>query len=165
MENETFSTAASKKAAWKRHFALATKQRAAWQLSLEKPSFQTRTSRTEPLELQRRTSTIELSKLERTALHTELAELERPALTTELAQLQTRSFGEDSFELRFGEPSFEESNLPAQLCLASFGEATSLDGGSFPTSCLRGGVLSNSFSQLDLDQLDHDPLGSSFASA
>ena len=113
LEDETFSTATSKKAAWKRHFALATSQRAAWQLSLEQPSFQTRTSRTEPLEPQRRTSTTELSELERTALHTELAELERPALTTELAQLQTDSFDESSFELSFEEPSFT-----AQLCFS-----------------------------------------------
>ena len=96
LEDETFSTTTSKKTTWKRHFALATSQRAAWQLSLEQPSFQTKTSRIEPLEFQRRTSTTEFSELERTALHTELAELERPALTTELAQLQTSSFEEAS---------------------------------------------------------------------
>ena len=88
LEKETFSTAASKKAAWKRHFAFAAWKRAAWQLSLEQPSFQTRTLRTE------------LSEPQRTALHTELAELERPTLTTELAQLQTSRFEESSFEFR-----------------------------------------------------------------
>ena len=139
LEDETFSTAASKKAAWKRHFALATlqrtawqrhfavaaSQRAGWQLSLEQPSFQTRTSRTEPSELQGRPSTTELSELERTALHTELSEL------------QTSTFQESSLELSFGEPSF--TALTAQLC---FREASFLlGGGRFRTSSRRGGVL------------------------
>ena len=138
LEEETFSTAASKKAAWKRHFALATTQSAAWQLSLEQPSFQTRTSRIEPLELQRRTSSTELSELERTALHTELAELERPALTTALAQLETSSFEEGSSDLNFEEPSFI-----AQLCLyLGLGEASSLGGAQLRTAELQGGVLS-----------------------
>ena len=122
LEDETFSTTASKKAASQRHFALATSQRAAWQLSVEQPSFQ------------RRTSSTELSEFERTTLHTELAELERPALTTELTQLQTSSFQESNFELSFQEPSFT-----AQLC---FDEASFLlDGGRFRTSSRRGGVL------------------------
>ena len=141
LDEETFSTAASKKAAWTRHFALATLQRAAWQLSLEQPSFQTRTLRTEPLELQRRTSTTELSELERTALTTELSQLERTsfrqaALTKAALSLALRS-PPSSLEL-----------TTAQLCFreASFG---TLSGASFSTSRLRGGVLSG---QLALSQ-------------
>ena len=136
LEEETFSTAASKKAAWQRHFAFAAWKTAAWQLSLEQPSFQRRTSRTE------------LSELERTALHTELAELERPALTTELAQLQTSSFGEDSFELSFQEPSFTLQRCCREASLF-------LGGGRFRTSPRRGGVLRRAcLTQLDLEQLE-----------
>ena len=159
LEDETFSTATSKKTTWKRHFALATSQRADWQLSLEQPSFQTRTSRTEPLELQRRTSTTELSQLERTALHTELAEFERPALTTELAQLQTSRFEESSFEFRFGEPSFDSLKSPAytaQLCFQLSKASLFLGGGRFRTSPRRGGVLRR---QLALTSLSFRTLG------
>ena len=128
-----------KESSLERHFALATSQSAAWQLSLEPPSFQ------------RRTSSTALSELERTTLHTEL---ERPALTTELAQLQTSSFQESSFELSFEEPSFT-----AQLC---FQEASIslLHGAQLSTAALRGGVISSTacLDQLELDQLelDHD---------
>ena len=127
--------ATSKTAAWK----TAASQTTAWQLSLEQPSFQTRTSRTELAQLQRRTSTTELSELERTALHTELAELERPALTTELAQLQTSRFEESSFEL-----------TTAQLCGSEAGIL--LGGGRLETSSRRGGVLKEAcLTQLDLE--------------
>ena len=111
LADETFRRTTSETAASKTHFALATSQRAAWQISLEQPSFQRRTS------------------------STELSEPERPALTTELAQLQTSSFQESSFELSFEEPSFI-----AQLCFkeASF---TLLHGAQLSTAALRGGVL------------------------
>ena len=69
-----------------RHFAFAASQTAAWQLSFEQPSFQTRTS------------TTELAQFERRVLTTELSQLERTALTTELAQLQLRKLQRSNCE-------------------------------------------------------------------
>ena len=117
-------TTASKTAAWK----TAASQTTAWQFSLEQPSFQTRTSRTELVQLQRSTLTTVLSEPERTALHTELAELERPTLTTELAQLEASSFEESNFELTTAQLCGREASFP-------------LGGGGLETSRRRGGVL------------------------
>ena len=140
-------TAASKTAAWK----TAASQTTAWQLSLEQPSFQTRTSRTELVQLQRRTLTTELSEPERTALHTELAELERPALTTELAQLQTSRFEESSFD-SLDSPAAEKAASTAQLCFTEASFSFLLGGPSLETSSRRGGVLKEAcLTQLDLE--------------
>ena len=134
-------TAASKTAAWK----TAASQTTAWQLSLEQPSFQTRTSRTELVQLQR-TLTTELSEPERTALHTELAELERPTLTTELAQLKTSSFGESSFY------SLKSPASTALLCLELRKESL-YSGIWLRTASCQGGVLRSLSSFLSLTLL------------
>ena len=112
-----------------RHFA--------WQLSLEQPSFQTRTSSTE------------LSQLERTALTTELSQLERTALTTELAQLQPSSFGESSFD-SLESPASEKAASTAQLCFKEASFSFLLGGPCLKTSRRRGGVLSNTACRIQL---------------
>ena len=150
-------TAASKTAAWK----TAASQTTAWQLSLEQPSFQTKTSRTELVQLQRRTLTTELSEPERTALHTELAELERPTLTSELAQLKTSSFGESSFD-SLDSPVSEKAASTAQLCFTEASFSFLLGGPSSKTSRRRGGVLNTQLASsawpctLDLDACCHN---------
>ena len=151
-KTSTFSNAASKNSpAWKRHFALATLQRTAWQrhfAQLERPAWQL--SFEQP-SFQGRTSTTELSQLERPALHTELSALERTALTTELAQLQKSTFQESSF----GEPSLGslmKSASPAPLCFRK-GSFSILSSGGWSTTRRRGGVLSSTafLSHLELD--------------